>query len=757
MQDKFTQDALDYHEFPTPGKLEINPTKEMSNQRDLALAYSPGVAAACDAIVENPLDAYRYTTKSNLVAVISNGTAVLGLGSIGALASKPVMEGKAVLFRKFAHVNAFDLELDTNDVDAFVDAVAMMEPTFGGINLEDIKAPECFEIESRLKERMNIPVFHDDQHGTAICVAAAIRNGLRIADKKLKDVKLVCSGAGAAAIACLNLLVEMGLKKENIIVNDRFGIIYKGRKEEMNPYNSAYAVETEARELGDVIAGADIFLGLSAPRVLKQEHVKQMAANPLILALANPEPEIRPELVHEVRDDAIMATGRSDYPNQVNNVLCFPFLFRGALDVGATEINEAMKVACVEAIANLATREASDSVISAYGGTAFSFGRDYLIPKPFDARLITEIPPAIAQAAMDSGVATKPIASMEAYEQQLQSFVFRSGMAMKPIFEKAKQTKQRIVYAEGESDRVINATQTMIDEGICQPILIGNPDIIQSKINQYGLRLEIGKDIHVIDPSGHASSEAYYEEYHTIMGRLGVTPAYAKRIMSSRNTAIAAIAVRLDDADAMICGVEGNYHSHLSHIQSIIGVQTGFDNIAATIMMVMEQGTYFLTDTHVNIDPSPEQIADNTAMTAQMMRSFGITPKAALLSHSNFGSSQHPTAQKVRDALAIIKQKYPSIQVDGEMHADSALQEHRRNKIFPHSSLHGEANLLVCPTLDAGNITYNMVKVLGKGIPVGPILLGTNYPTHILTENTSVRGIVNMSAVAAVDAVNRKQ
>ncbi|WP_020393669.1 NADP-dependent malic enzyme [Thiolinea disciformis] len=752
MAEDLTKAALDYHRFPTPGKLEVSPTKNMVNQRDLALAYSPGVAAASLAIAENPQLAAEYTTRSNLVAVISNGTAVLGLGSIGALASKPVMEGKAVLFKKFAGVNAFDIEVDTLDVDRFVDAVSLLEPTFGGINLEDIKAPECFEVEKRLKAKMKIPVFHDDQHGTAICVAAAIRNGLRVAGKNLSDIKLVCSGAGAAAIACLNLLVEMGLKKENVTVNDRFGIIYKGRVEEMNPYNSAYAIETDARTLDDVMDGVDVFLGLSAPRVLKQEHVKKMAANPLILALANPEPEIRPELVYEVRTDAIVATGRSDYPNQVNNVLCFPFLFRGALDVGATEINEAMKIAVVEAIADLATKEASDVVVSAYGGSAFKFGRDYLIPKPFDPRLMTIIPPRVAKAAMETGVATRPIQDFEEYGRQLESFVFRSGMVMKPLFDLAKQNLKRVVFAEGESQRVINAVQILVDDKICKPILIGDPTSIEQNIKSYGLRLKVGEDVEIIDPRANPHYQKHKKTYYELMARSGVTPAYAKRVIASRNTALAGIMVRCGDADAMLCGVEGNYASHLRHLHDVIGVQQGLNDFAALTLLIMKKGTYFLTDTHVNIDPSPQQLADQTALAAQFIRGFGIEPKAALLSFSNFGSRESEQARKMRKALAILRDKHPELLVDGEMHADAALSQEIRDRLFPNSAFSGEANLLVCPTLEAANITYNMTKMLADGMPVGPILLGTNYPAHILTESTTVRGIVNMAAVASVDA-----
>ena len=756
MADDLNQAALDYHRYPNPGKLEVTPTKNMVNQRDLALAYSPGVAAASMAIAEDPSKAADYTTRGNLVAVISNGTAVLGLGAIGALASKPVMEGKAVLFKKFAGVNAFDIEMDTTDVDRLVDAISLLEPTFGGINLEDIKAPECFEVEKRLKAKMKIPVFHDDQHGTAICVAAAIRNGLRVAGKNIEDVKLVCSGAGAAAIACLNLLVEMGLKKENITVNDRFGIIYKGRVEEMNPYNSAYAIDTEARSLDDVMDGVDIFLGLSAPRVLKQDHVRRMAENPLILALANPEPEIRPELVYEVRQDAIMATGRSDYPNQVNNVLCFPFLFRGALDVGATEINEAMKIAVVEAIGDLAMREASDVVVSAYGGAEFHFGREYLIPKPFDPRLMTIIPPRVAKAAMDSGVATRPIQDWEAYERQLESFVFRSGMTMKPVFDLAKTNPQRIVFAEGESQRVINAVQILVDDGICRPILLGDPANIQRNIDSYGLRLRVGEHIQVIDPRNNLNYQKHVDEYYQVMCRKGVTPAYARRMITSRTTQLAATMVRCGDADAMICGVEGNFISHLHYVRDLIGARPGLIDLAAVTMLILKKGTYFLTDTHVGIDPSPEQLASNAVLTANMIKRFGMEPKVALLSHSNFGSRMTPHSEKMRQTLQLLREQQPDLLVEGEMHADAALSQEIRDRLFKNSAFEGEANILVCPNLDSANIAYNMTKMLADGLPVGPILVGTNYPAHILTESTTVRGIVNMAAFASVEAMARK-
>lgn len=756
MADSLDQMALEYHQYPKPGKLEVTPTKKMQNQRDLSLAYSPGVAAACTEIEKDPMTAALYTTRPNLVGVISNGTAVLGLGAIGPLASKPVMEGKAVLFKKFAGVDAFDIEVDTTDVDKFVDAVALLEPTFGGINLEDIKAPECFEIEKRLKERMNIPVFHDDQHGTAICVAAAIRNGLRVAGKELSEVKLVASGAGAAAIACMNLLIGMGLKRENIVVTDRCGVIYKGREEEMNPYNSVFAIETEARTLSDVIDNADVFMGLSAPKVLKQEDVKKMAANPLILALANPEPEIRPELVMEVRPDAIMATGRSDYPNQVNNVLCFPFLFRGALDVGATEINEEMKIACVEAIAGMAMRETSDVVVSAYGGKAFSFGREYLIPKPFDPRLMLEIPPAVAKAAIDSGVATRPFDDFDSYVEKMQGYVFRSGMLMKPTFDMARSNLQRVVFAEGESQRVINAVQILVDDGICKPILLGNPKIIQQNIDFYQLRLKIGENIEVIDPRTHEDHERYVDEYYQLMCRKGITPSYANRVMVRKQSALGAMMVRLGDADAMICGVEGNYRLHLQHVRPLMGKEQGMQDIAAVTMLLLSTGTYFITDTHVCVDPDADQLVQTTALAAERVKNFGMEPKAALLSSSSFGSRDTTCSQKMRDALAKLHAEYPDMAVDGEMQADAAVNQEIRDRMFKGCKFEGSANLLVCPDLDSANIAYNMVKTVADGIPVGPMLVGTEYPAHILTENTTVRGIVNMAAVAATDAIRLK-
>mgnify|MGYP000312097715 CR=1 FL=1 len=754
--DVFAQAALDYHRWPKPGKLEISATKRMVNQRDLALAYSPGVAVACLAIEKEPLEAASLTARSNLVAVISNGTAVLGLGAIGALASKPVMEGKAVLFKKFANVDVFDLELDTTDVDRFVDAVALLEPTFGGINLEDIKAPECFEIEKRLRERMKIPVFHDDQHGTAIVVAAAIRNGLRVAGKSLEEVRLVCSGAGAAALACLNLLVFMGLKKEHVTVCDIHGVVHKGRTELMDPYKAVYARETEARTLDDVIDGADVFLGLSAPNVISGEQVRRMAATPFILALANPDPEITPEAVHAARDDAIVATGRSDHPNQVNNVLCFPFLFRGALDVGATEINDEMQAAAVEAIADIATKEASASVSAAYGGKPFRFGRDYLIPKPFDTRLLTQIPPRVARAAMDSGVATRPIEDFEAYRRRLSSFIFRSGLVMKAVFERAQADVQRVVLAEGESPRVLAATQVLVDDGICRPLLIGRESVIVERIEEAGLRLVPGQGFDVLDAGENAEHERYAEIYHGLMGRAGVSPEYADQVVRLSPTALGAVLVREGVADSLVCGTQGAYARHVRHLREIIGLREDVSDISALILMILDTGTVFLTDTHVTVDPSAEQIAETAEMAATVVRRFGMEPKVALLSHSNFGSRDNLPARKMRRARELLSERCPELAVEGEMHADAALSQETRDRIFPNAAFGGSANLMMMPNLDAANITYNMLKVLGNGLPVGPMLVGLARPAHVVTESTTVRGIVNLAAIAAVDAIDWK-
>lgn len=754
-QESLAEAALNYHRYPNPGKLEISATKNMVNQRDLALAYSPGVAAACLEIVRDPLMVAEMTARSNLVAVITNGTAVLGLGAIGALASKPVMEGKAVLFKKFANVDVFDLELDTTDVDRFCDAVELLEPTFGGINLEDIKAPECFVIEKRLREKMNIPVFHDDQHGTAIVVAAAIRNGLKVAGKELNDIDLVCSGAGAAALSCLNLLVFMGLDKSRVTVCDEFGVLFEGR-DNMDPYKAIYARDTEARKLDDVIDGADIFLGLSAPNVMTGEQVARMAASPFVLALANPDPEISPDVVHAVRDDAIMATGRSDYPNQVNNVLCFPFLFRGALDVGATEINAEMQAAAVEAIAGIANKEASDVVSAAYGGKPFRFGRDYLIPKPFDPRLMTEIPERVARAAMDSGVATRPIKDFEAYRRKLSEFIFRSGMIMKPVFERAQADTQRVVLAEGESLRVLNAVQILVDDAICHPVLLGRPEGIQAKIEELGLRLTIGEGFSVVDPENNPHYEAHVDAYHRLMERAGVSPRYAANVIRTRMTALGALMVREGQADALVCGTQGAYARHLRYLCEVIGIRDDVSDISALMLMILGKGSVFLTDTHVTVNPSAEELAETAAMASKIVRRFGMVPKIGMLSHSNFGSRNNESALKMRKARQLLASSHPELEVEGEMHADAALSQVTRDRIFPNAGFSGAANLLVMPNLDSANIAYNMVKVLGDGVPVGPMIMGLNKPAHVVTESTTVRGIVNLCAIAAVDAIDHK-
>jgi len=757
MADELRDAALDYHRYPKPGKLEISATKNMLNQRDLALAYSPGVAVACEAIAKDKNEAANLTARGNLVGVITNGTAVLGLGAIGPLASKPVMEGKAVLFKKFADIDVFDLELDTTDADRFVDAVSLMEPCFGGINLEDIKAPECFEIEKQLRERMNIPVFHDDQHGTAIVVAAGITNGLKIAKKDIAKVKLVCSGAGAAALACLDLLVALGAKKENITVIDIVGVVYKGRTEQMDEYKNRYAKDTDGRKLDDVIDDVDIFLGLSAPGVLKAESVKRMAPTPIIFALANPVPEIMPEEVKSVRDDAIIATGRSDYANQVNNVLCFPFLFRGALDVGATQINQEMKIATVEALAEIATREVSDVVASAYGDSSFGFGPEYLIPKPFDPRLMTTIPLRVAKAAMKSGVATRPIDDFDEYQNQLSEFVFKSGLVMKPVFSKAMSDSQRVVFAEGESQRVINAVQVIVDDGICNPILLGRQSVIEENIEKYRLRLQAGVDFTVIDPNHNPDEEMYTKAYLELMGRSGVTPAYAKAVVRTRATALAALMVNMGNADAMICGTQGAYIRHLNYLRGIIGLKEGVSDCSAVILLILQNGTFFLTDTHVTVDPTASHVAETAMLASTVVTQFGMDPKVALISHSNFGSRDNESSRKMRRARELIIERYPSLPVEGEMHADAAVSEAIRDRIFTESAYSGAANLMILPDLDAANIAYNMVKVFGDGLPVGPILAGMKKPAHVLTEAVTVRGIVNMCAVAAVEAIDLKK
>ena len=755
MSDKsLNEAALDYHRYPKPGKLEINATKNMLNQRDLALAYSPGVAAACTAIEKDPACAAELTARSNLVAVITNGTAVLGLGSIGALASKPVMEGKAVLFKKFANVDVFDLELDTTDPDRFIDAVSLMGQSFGGINLEDIKAPECFRIEAELREKLNIPVFHDDQHGTAIVVAAAISNGLKIAGKDLSEIKLVCSGAGAAALACLNLLVEMGLRVENTYVVDIEGLVYQGRTKLMDEYKARFAQDTAHRTLDDVIDDADIFLGLSAPGVLQPEQVKRMADSPFIMALANPEPEISPELVAEVRSDAIMATGRSDYPNQVNNVLCFPFLFRGALDVGATTINNAMQIACVRALAGIAQKEASDVVHDAYGGGPLRFGRDYLIPKPFDPRLMTELPVEVARAAMESGAATRPITDFDGYRRRLAEFVFRSGMVMKPVFERAQEQAQRIILAEGESTRVLNAVQILVDDRICRPVLVGRKEVIEGKIESLGLRLTVDEGFEIFDPTTNPDFDRHVDLYLDLMERSGVSPEYAQNVIRTRSTALGALMVRHGEADALICGTQGAYARHLRYLCDIIGLEQGVTDCSALMLLITDKGSYFLTDTHVTVSPTAQELVETTAMAIEMVRRFGMEPRVGLLSHSNFGSRNNESAQKMRKARELLKEKFPELDVEGEMHADAALDQDTRDRIFPNATYDGVANLLVMPNLDAANITYNMVKVMAEAVPIGPMLMGMAKPAHVVTESVTVRGIVNMCAIAAVDSLD---
>jgi len=755
MADTLRDAALAYHREPRPGKLEITATKPLANQRDLALAYSPGVAAACEAIAADPREAAGLTARANLVAVISNGTAVLGLGAIGPLAAKPVMEGKAVLFKKFAGVDVFDIEVDERDPEKLVDIVVALEPTFGGINLEDIKAPECFQIEAACRKRMNIPVFHDDQHGTAIIVGAAIYNGLRLVGKDIGSVKLVTSGAGAAALACLNLLLAMGLNREHVWVTDIKGVVYRGRREEMDPWKDPFAQATEARTLGEVIDGADIFLGLSAPGVLKAEMVARMADSPLILALANPVPEIMPEVAKEARPDAIICTGRSDYPNQVNNVLCFPYIFRGALDVGATTINEEMKIACVKALADLAQAEPSEVVAKALGGEAPKFGPDYIIPSPFDSRLILQLAPAVARAAMDSGVASRPIEDFEAYCENMTRFVFRSGMIMKPMFQRARRAGKRLIYADGEDQRVLRAVQVVVDEGLARPIVVGRPMVVESRLEQLALRVRPGQDFELIDPQDDPRYGDYWRAYHGLMERKGVTVEMARTVVRTDTTVIAALAVHRGEADAMLCGLEGGYHRHLRRILDVIGMAEGVEDCSALSLLILASGTYFLADTYVTSEPTAEELAEMALMAAEHVRRFGIEPKVALLSHANFGSSDTPSAIKVRQALKLLHERNPDLEVEGEMHADAALDESIRNRIFPNSRLKGSANLLIFPNLDAANISYNLAKSLGGGLSVGPILIGVAKPAHVLTTAVTARGIVNMSAVAVVDAEDR--
>ena len=752
------QAALDYHEFPVPGKIAVSASKPLVTQRDLALAYTPGVAAACEEIVADPLNAFRFTARGNLVGVITNGTAVLGLGNIGALASKPVMEGKAVLFKKFAGIDVFDIEINESDPDKLVEIIAGLEPTFGGINLEDIKAPECFIVERKLRERMKIPVFHDDQHGTAITVAAAFINGLKVVEKDIKQVKVVVSGAGAAALACLELMVDLGLPKANIWVTDIEGVVYEGRTVLMDPDKAGFAQATSLRTLSEVIDNADMFLGLSAGGVLKAEMVARMAPRPFILALANPTPEILPEVAHAVRDDIVMATGRSDYPNQVNNVLCFPYIFRGAMDVGATTITREMEIAAVYAIAGLAEEEQNDVVAAAYGSYDVAFGPQYLIPKPFDPRLIVRIAPAVAKAAMACGVATRPLSDMDAYAEQLQQFVYRSGAFMKPLFAAAKAHvrdggRARIVFTEGEDERVLRAVQVVVDEKLARPILVGRPEVLTARIQKLGLRLKLGQDVEVTSPHYDERFHQYWTTYWELMCRNGITKEMARVEMRRRLTLIGAMMVRLGDADGMICGTVGAYHDHLRFIDEVIGKAPGAKTYAAMSILLLDERTLALTDTHVNDDPSAEQIAEITVAAAKVMEGLNLAPKVALLSRSNFGSSSSASGAKMRRALDLVLEQAPDLEVDGEMHGDCALDEALRSRILPTSRLKGAANLLVCPNVDAGNIAYNLLKTAaGSNVAVGPFLLGANAPVHILTSSSTVRRIINMAALTVVDA-----
>jgi len=758
MEENFRKAALEYHEQGRPGKIAVIPTKQLSNQRDLALAYSPGVAAACEEIVSDPANVFRFTGRGNLVGVITNGTAVLGLGNIGPLASKPVMEGKAVLFKKFSGIDVFDIEIDENDPDKLVEIIAGLEPTFGGINLEDIKAPECFVVERKLRERMRIPVFHDDQHGTAICVAAAFISALKVVEKDIDKIKLVVSGAGAAALACLDLLVDLGLPTEHVWVSDIEGVVYKGRTVLMDEAKERFAQDTPARKLGDIIGDADVFLGLSAGGVLKPEMVAAMAAKPVILALANPDPEILPEDAHAVRDDIVMATGRSDYPNQVNNVLCFPYIFRGALDVGATTITRGMEKAAVEAISQLAQEEQNDAVAAAYGTYNVSFGPEYLIPKPFDTRLIVRVAPAVARAAMADGVATRPIADFDAYVDELQQFMYRSGSFMRPLFSTAKSMvrdggKARIVFSEGEEERVLRAVQIVVDEKLAKPILIGRPEVLEARIKRFGLRLKLGVDVEVTNPEYDERFHQYWKTYWEIMCRRGITKEMARVEMRRRLTLIGAMMICLGEADGMVCGTVGAYADHLRFIDEVIGKAPGAHTYAAMNILLLDERTIALADTHVNDNPTTEQIAEITLAAATKMRRLNLVPKVALLSRSNFGTGSSASGAKMRDALAIVREQDPTLEIDGEMHGDCALDEALRQRILPTTTLKGSANLLICPNVDAGNIAYNLIKTAAGGnVAVGPFLLGVNAPVHILTSSSTVRRIVNMAALTVVDA-----
>ena len=753
MDEQLKKNALEYHRRGAPGKISILPTKQLTNQRDLALAYSPGVAAVCEEIVRDPAQAVEFTARANLIAIITNGTAVLGLGAIGPLAAKPVMEGKSVLFKKFAGIDCFDIEIDERDPDRLVDIIAALEPTFGAINLEDIKAPECFIVERKLRARMKIPVFHDDQHGTAITVGAAVFNGLQVVGKRIEEVKLVASGAGAAALACLELLVKMGMPRDNITVTDIKGVVYKGRRELMDPDKERYAIATRARTLDEVIGGADIFLGLSAGGVLKPAMVKKMAARPLILALANPEPEIRPELALEARADCVIATGRSDYPNQVNNVLCFPFIFRGALDVGATTITTEMELAAVRAIAGLAQAETSEQVALAYGIESISFGPDYIIPRPFDPRLIARVAPAVAEAAMASGVASRPIADLDAYRESLTRFVYHSGLLMKPLFSAAKAAPRRIVYAEGEDERVLRAAQIAVDEGLARPILIGRPQVVEQRLERLGLRVRPGAGIDLVNPEFDPRYRDYWTTYHQLTERKGVSPDYARVEMRRRHTLIGAMLMYKGEADGMLCGTFGTHALHLRYIDQVIGMRPGVSHYAAMNALILPARTVFICDTYVTPDPDAGHIAEMTLLAAEEVRRFGITPKVALLSASNFGSVDLPSSRKMRQALELISSRAPELEIEGEMHGDAALSEEIRLKLFPRSRLRGEANLLVMPTLDAANISFNLLKTAaGGGVTIGPMLLGAARPVHILTPSASVRRLVNMTALAVADA-----
>ncbi len=746
--------ALEYHEFPTPGKISIAATKQLVNQHDLALAYSPGVAAPCEEIVKDPAAAFKYTSRGNLVGVVTNGTAVLGLGDIGPLAGKPVMEGKAVLFKKFSGIDVFDIEINEKDPEKLVEIIAALEPTFGGINLEDIKAPDCFYVERKLRERMKIPVFHDDQHGTAITVGAAILNGLKVVGKDPSQVKLVTSGAGAAALACLGLLVKLGIRRENIWVTDLAGLVYEGRTELMDEDKIQFSQKTSMRTLAEAIDGADVFLGLSAGGVLKQDMVKRMAAKPLIFALANPNPEILPEDVKAVRDDAIMATGRTDYPNQVNNVLCFPYIFRGALDSGATTITQEMEIAAVYAIAELAQAEQSEVVAAAYAGEPLVFGPEYLIPKPFDPRLMIKIAPAVAQAAADSGVAMRPITDMEAYRERLQSFVYASGTTMKPIYQAAKRgLKKRVAYSEGEEERVLRAAQIVADEGLARPTLIGRPAVIAERIEKFGLRLKEGLDYEVVNVEQDDRYRDFWQTYHRMTERKGITVQMAKIEMRRRLSLIGAMLLHKDEVDGLICGTWGTNAAHLPYVEQVIGKRAGVNTFACMNGLMLPNRQVFLVDTHVNYDPTAEQLAEITVMAAHEMKRFGIRPKVALLSHSNFGTSNEPSAIKMRDTLALLQKNAPWLEVDGEMHGDIALDGASRALLMPNSTLYGDANLLVLPNIDAANISYNLLKTAAGGnIAVGPVLLGAAKPVHILTPSATVRRIVNMTALTVADA-----